>query len=216
MSTPVQSTNIAERLQLAEALLIGRVSMLEPQDLPGRYGRVVQSIDRVLQAAECEAVIAGGWAVWRHGYVGRVTQDVDIVLSTESIEEFMRVAGISGFQKLNQLPGRWPKLLHKETDVQVDILPEGARPGRPPIFAPTTIPSPVRLGAQDHSLRYIHLLGLIELKLAAGRLKDQADVVELIRSNREQTAQIRAHLATVHAQYIQNFDALMVESTRDD
>ncbi len=189
--------------------------MLEPQDLPGRYGRVVQSIDRVLQAADCDSVIAGGWAVWRHGYVGRVTQDVDIVLSTGSIEEFMRVAAVSGFQKLNQLPGRWPKLLHKETDVQVDILPEGAHPGRPPIFAPTTIPSPAQLGALDHSLRYIHLPGLIELKLAAGRLKDQADVAELIRINPEQITHIRAHLATVHAQYTQNFDALVNESTRD-
>ncbi len=216
MSTPVQSTNIADRLQLAEVLLIGRVSMLEPQDLPGRYGRVIHSIDRVLQAAACDAVVAGGWAVWRHGYVGRVTQDVDIVLSAESIEEFVRVAAVSGFQNLNQLPGRWPKLLHKETDVQVDILPEGAHPGRPPTLAPTTIPSPARLGASDHSLRYINLTGLIELKLAAGRLKDQADVVELIRSNGEHIAHIRAHLATVHAQYIQNFDALVDEATRDD
>lgn len=31
--------------------------MFEPQDLPGRYGRVVRAIDRVLTACDCEAVV---------------------------------------------------------------------------------------------------------------------------------------------------------------
>src|SRR5207253_11127912 len=115
-----------DRLELADQLRVGREAMLTPQDLPGRYGRVVQAVDHLLDILQCPSVLAGGWAVWRHGFVGRVTQDVDIVLPADRIEEFVRLAGISGFEVLPQPPGRWPKVRHKDTDVNVDVLPEDA------------------------------------------------------------------------------------------
>ena len=91
---------LTQRLELADALLAGRERMLEPQDLPGRYGRVVRAIDQVLHACDCEAVVSGGWAVWRHGYVGRVTQDIDIALPNANIEEFLQAAAVTGFEVL--------------------------------------------------------------------------------------------------------------------
>ncbi len=133
MSTHVHFADyLAEQLSLADVLRLERGHMLEPQDLPGRYGRVVRAIDQVLTAIDGESVVGGGWAVWRHGYVNRVTQDVDIVISQSSLAEFLRAAGVSGFEVLPQNPGRWPKLIHKETSVQVDILPEGKRPAYRP------------------------------------------------------------------------------------
>src|SRR5207244_1056284 len=167
-------------------------------DLPGRYGRVVRAVDRVLQATRTEAVLGGGWAVWRHGYVGRVTQDLDIALPTAHIDEFIRVASVAGFDVLPVPAGRWPKLHHHDTGIQVDILPEGARPGTAARPAPTTIPPPSRMGAAGSQLRYIDLPSLVELKLAAGRVKDDSDVVELIRANSEMMEGVRKHLATVH------------------
>ena len=121
--------------------------MFEPQDLPGRYGRVIHALDRLLETIGCEAVVAGGWAVWRHGYLGRVTQDVDIVVPAACIEELLRVAAVSGFEVAPTPPGIWPKLYHKESGISVDIMPEGATPGTPSNPAPTTIPHPSRLGA---------------------------------------------------------------------
>jgi hypothetical protein len=182
--------------------------MVAPQDLPGRYGRVVEAIDRVLQAMACESVLAGGWAVWRHGFTGRITQDVDIVLPADRLEEFQRVASVSGFEPMPAIEGRWPKLRHEESNVQVGILPEGARPGTESHPAPTNIPRPLRMGAQAPGLRYIELPSLIELKLAAGRARDEADVVELIRANPEKIDALRAHLAGVHPDYVHNFDRL--------
>jgi hypothetical protein len=35
----VTAETLTQQLQLADALLAGRDRMLEPQDLPGRYGR---------------------------------------------------------------------------------------------------------------------------------------------------------------------------------
>src|SRR5438045_6862786 len=103
---------LTEQLELADALLAGRDRMFEPQDLPGRYGRVIRAVDHLLRAVGCEAVLGGGWALWRHGFHGRVTQDVDIVLAADRIDEFLRAAAVAGFDVLPQSPGRWPKLMH--------------------------------------------------------------------------------------------------------
>ena len=140
----VSATYLTQQLELADALLAGRSQMLEPQDLPGRYGRVVQSLDHVLKTCNCEAVVGGGWAVWRHGYVGRVTQDIDIVLPADRIDDFLQVASVSGFDVHAQTEGRWPKLTHRETTIDVDILPEGARPAHHQISRRRLFPIPKR------------------------------------------------------------------------
>jgi len=205
---------LKERLELGEELLAAKDTMFEPQDLPGRYGRVVKAIDAVLQAIRCEAVMAGGWAVRRHGFFARMTQDIDIVLPSGRFDEFLRAASVSGFTVLSEVPGRWRKVQHKETHIQVDILPEGGRLGTRSNLAPTTIPHPSALGASGSVLRYINLPRLIELKLAAGRPRDEADVAELMRAHSDQVDAIRKHLATVHPRYVEHFDHL-VERARE-
>jgi len=206
---PITLPFLTEQLELADQLLAGRKTMLEPQDLPGRYGRVVKAIDRILKAANIEAVLGGGWAVWRHGYIGRVTQDIDIALPADRIDEFREVAAVTGFELLPTKPGRWPKLRHKETGVQVDTLPEGARPGIAGRLAPTTIPHPSEMGGKPGSLSYMRLTSLIELKLAAGRPQDEADVVALLRANQEHTVNLRLHVASKHDSYAVAFDRLL-------
>jgi hypothetical protein len=205
---------LKEQIELNEQLLAGRERMFNPQDLPGRYGRAVRAIDHLLQATQCEAVLGGGWAVWHHGFADRLTQDLDIALPAGRIDEFLQVASVSGFTILPRAQGRWPKLVHKETGVKVDILPEGARPGTASKPAPTTIPSPRRMGARGTILRYISLNSLVELKLAAGREKDRADVVALLRANQEKIDALRQHLAMVHPQYVTALDEL-VQSARE-
>ncbi|MGA2616259.1 MAG: hypothetical protein ABSF26_01540 [Thermoguttaceae bacterium] len=200
---------LAEQLELTDALRAGRDKMLEPQDLPGRYGRVIRALDRLLRATGCEAVVAGGWAVWRHGFLGRVTQDVDIVVPAALIQELLRVAPLGGFDVLPTPAGLWPKLLHKESGINVDLLPEGATPGTSAHPAPTTIPHPSRMGARGTRLAYIDLASLVELKLAAGRARDESDVVELLRANTDQAAAIREHLSQVHPHYATRFDDLL-------
>jgi hypothetical protein len=205
------SEALTRQLELADALLAGRDRMLQPQDLPGRYGRVVRALDQVIKACDCEAVVGGGWAVWRHGYVGRVTQDVDIALAKASVDDFLRAASVSGFEMVSQPAGRWPKLRHRETGIEVDILPEGGRPGTASRPAPTTIPHPKTMGAAPGILKYISLPSLIELKLAAGRLRDEADVVELARENRDRWDEMRRHLQAVHPQYASRFEELLTQ-----
>jgi hypothetical protein len=200
---------LIRQLDLADVLLAGRGCMFEPQDLPGRYGRVVRALDQVLKACNCEAVVAGGWAVWRHGYVGRITQDIDIALSQASLDDFLQTASVSGFDRILMPKGRWPKLSHRETEIEVDILPEGGRPGTASRPAPTTIPHPESMGAVRGALRYIRLIPLIELKMAAGRLRDEADVIELIRENPGSVDEMRQHLLAIHPRYAARFEELL-------
>jgi hypothetical protein len=209
---PVSPDFLRERLELADELLARRAQMFQPQDLPGRYGRVIKAIDRVLESIQSEAVLGGGWAVWHHGFVGRITQDIDVALPANRVEEFLRAASADGFDPLPIRPGRWPKLLHKETNIQVDVLPEGARPGTRSRPAPTTIPHPSQMGGAGPALRYITLPSLIELKIAAGRARDESDVVEMVRTNEEQIGGIRKHLAGVHSDYAAAFDRLVLQA----
>ena len=208
--------SLTQQLQLADQLLVGRKAMLEPQDLPGRYGRVVQALDHLLATLHCPAALGGGWAVWRHGYVGRVTQDIDIVLPADRIAEFLRVAAVAGFEVIAVPHGIWPKVRHKDTGIQVDILPEGERPGTVARPAPTTIPHPERLGAVPGKLQYISLPALVELKLAAGRIRDESDIIELLRANSQEVAAIRRHVAGVHPDYEAALTVLIERAREQD
>ena len=98
--------------------------MSQPSDLPGRFGRTVRDIERLLRATAVPAAVAGGWSVWHHGYVGRVTEDVDIVIPQCGEADLLINAPLFGFDLVPGNPGSWPKLLHQETGIRVDLMPE--------------------------------------------------------------------------------------------
>ena len=177
-------TSLIEHIEAADQILGARGAMLEPSELPGRYGRAARVVEELLQETNIPAVLGGDWAVWRYGNPRRVSEDLDVCLPQACIGTFLQSATVSGFEVLVTSPSaRWPKLLHRETKIQVDIFPEGGQPGTAAKLAPTTIPSPTTMGAQSGSLRYMELPWLIVLKLAAGRARDESDVVELLRAN---------------------------------
>lgn len=203
---------ITEQVLLSEELRAGRETMLDPEDLPGKYGRVVREVNEILQLIKCEAVVAGGWAAWYRGYVDRVAQNVEIVLPANRIEEFRQIAAISGFELVPSADGRWPLLIHKATSVKLHILLEGARPYTSSRQAPTTIPTPRAMGAQGWRLRYMSLTSLIELKLATGWHRDLVDVMALAIANRSRLEEIRNHLANVLPDYAAQFEQLVKEA----
>ena len=68
------------------------------------------------------------------------------------------------------------------------------------------------MGAAGFLLRYINLPALVELKLAAGRARDESDVIELVRANPDSVKAIREHLAGIHNQYLEEFDRLLTRA----
>jgi hypothetical protein len=206
---------LLEQLALAEELrTLGRAQM-EPSELPGRYGRVIRDLERLLAATGAPAVVAGGWAVWHHGYVGRVTQDVDIVIPTDSQESLLRIAPICGFEVLPLCKGRWPKMTHRESEIEVDLLPEASIPGTPTRLAPVPIRHPSEYGAESGALHFIELAGLCELKLGAHRAKDMADLVELIKVNPQRLEELHARLEIIHPSYAAEFAELIQQANEE-
>jgi len=101
-------------------------------------------------------VIIGGLAVQHHGLT-RMTEDLDLLISKLDYDKLVAEGKIK-FGALKWKPG-----------FQVDMVWEG-RDGNPN-------PESVR----DGSSVFPTLQGLICLKLISGRMKDQSDVVELIK-----------------------------------
>ncbi len=207
---------LAEQLELADSLLaLEPEKAMHPNELPARYGRVVKDLERLLNAVSAKAAVAGGWAVWHHGYVGRVTQDVNIVIPANCQLELLRLAPICGFEIVDVRSGIWPKLIHRETKIDVDLMPEASvlRTAAKP--APVPIRHPELYGAVDGELVYITLAGLFELKLGAHRAKDIADLIELIKVKPQEMPQVVEELRRIHPSYAAELEALVLQSEQE-
>lgn len=172
--------------------------------------RVHQTMRRVaekLEAANIPYAIAGGMAVNAHHYE-RTTKDVDFLVTRSSLHTFVRQYVGNEFQRVPDHPRRF---LDPSNGVTFDFLVTGLYPGsgRPGPFAYPD-PRDVSEVIQDHHV--LNLPTLIQLKLAARRWKDFADVVYLIRENHlDEAFQEKLH-PSVQGDYIECLE----EKRRDD
>lgn len=139
-------------------------------------------ITRRLDELQIPYVVVGGLALFHHGY-RRFTEDVDILVTPEGLREIHRQLSGRGYLA----PFEGSRNLHDvENGVRIEFLTTGAFPGdgKP---KPVAFPDPQTVAVEDDGVRYVALPVLVELKLAsgmtsAGRLKDLADVQELIKA----------------------------------
>jgi len=107
--------------------------------------------------------------------------------------------------------GRSRRFRYAKTGVTFDILVTGQFPGSG-TPGPIAFPEPSGVAEQIDNLWVINLPTLVELKLAARRYQDFADVVSLIRENAlDETFAARLHPA-VRADYLSCLD----EKRRED
>ena len=106
-----------------------------------------------------------------------------------------------------QAESGWHTLTHG--DVEINVVPEG---GRAKNTSPTTIPSPAAMGV-SHGIGFASLPAWIELKISAGRQKDRAHVVEVLKktANLEVEA-VRQGLNSVDGGYAATFEQLLGEA----
>jgi hypothetical protein len=128
--------------------------------------------------------IAGGMALVAHGYE-RTTIDVDILVTAEGLARIHQ--NLDGRGWVPPFEGS-KNLRDTDTGVRIEFLVAGQFPGdgKP---KPVAFPDPSQVAVEKDGIRFVDLVPLIELKLAsgmtnAGRLKDLADVQELIRALR--------------------------------
>src|SRR3954453_16932977 len=143
--------------------------------------RARNKVARLLSEDGIPYALIGAMALNAYGYE-RVTVDVDLLLTAEGLEEFKKKHLGSGY--VQKLPGG-KGLRDTENGVNIDVLLAGEYPGdRLP--KPVAFPDPARAAVRGENLALLPLPHLIELKLASGmtaphRLKDLADVIEVIR-----------------------------------
>lgn len=136
---------------------------------------------RALEDAGIPYAIIGGMALGELGCV-RVTQTVDVLLTQAGLEAFKRTyLGRGWVEKFAGSRG----LRDTENNVQVDVVLAGDYPGdgKP---KPVAFPDPALVAEHGPGVRLLPLDKVVELKLASGisaahRLRDLADVIELIR-----------------------------------
>jgi hypothetical protein len=142
----------------------------------------LQKLVRTLDAQGIPYAIIGAMALNEFGY-RRVTVDVDVLLTPESLAAFK--ANNLGRGYVEKFPGS-RGLRDPEHGVDIDIILAGSFPGdgKP---KPVVFPDPATAAERGARVALLPLPRLIELKLASGmtaphRLKDLADVVELVRA----------------------------------
>lgn len=142
----------------------------------------LQKLVRTLDAQGIPYAIIGAMALNEFGY-RRVTVDVDVLLTPESLAAFK--ANNLGRGYVEKFPGS-RGLRDPEHGVDIDIILAGSFPGdgKP---KPVVFPDPAVAAERGAGVALLPLPRLIELKLASGmtaphRLKDLADVIELVRA----------------------------------
>ena len=147
---------------------------------------VHQAMRKLCAAFEADGIayaVAGAMALNAHGY-RRVTSDVDVLLTREGLAAFK--ANHLGRGWVERFPGS-KGMRDTEFNVKIDILITGDYPGDG-VPKPVSFPDP-SVATRGDGVMVLPVKHLVELKLASGitnadRMKDLADVQELIRAAR--------------------------------
>jgi hypothetical protein len=175
--------------------------------------RALERLARILDEKEIPYAVIGALALNEWGY-RRVTVDVDVLLAPEGLRALKREVLGRGYTE--KFPGS-RGLRDTEAGVDVDFVLAGEYPGdgKP---KPVTFPDPARAAVRGRRVALLPLDTLIELKLASGlsaphRLKDLADVLELIRALRLPREKARDLDASVRAKYDELWQAAQAAET---
>jgi hypothetical protein len=160
-----------------------------------------------LKRAGVPYAIVGGMALNAHRYQ-RTTKDVDILLTQEGFDEFRRTHVAKNYR---QVPGRSKRFVDRANNVTLDVLVTGLYPGtgKP---GPISYPDPGDVSEVIDKIHVVNLATLVQLKLAARRWRDFADVVELIRFNELD----ESFLSKLHPSVQQDFIECLEEKRRED
>ncbi len=140
-----------------------------------------------LKEHRIDYMVIGAVALMAHGYP-RFTEDIDLVLTPEGLETFHRE--LIGLGYVPAFPGAKKRLRSTKDGVSIEVMTTGEYPGdgKP---KPVSMPEPSTASTEIDGIQIVTFEKLIELKLASGmtapdRLKDLADVQELIKIRRLQ------------------------------
>jgi len=155
-----------------------------------------------------EYATIGAIALNRHGY-RRFTEDIDLLLTKEGLERFReRLVGL-GYRPAFEGA---KKKFRTSDNVPIDVIVSGEYPGDG-LPKAVVFPEPSQFSVEIDGVQTISLEKLIELKLASGisaphRLKDLADVQELIKIKHFEVSFAEKLDGSVRAKFRELLDAV--------
>lgn len=173
-------------------------------DVQKALERLVHELDQ----ASIPYAIVGAMALNEFGYQ-RTTADVDVLLTPDGLAAFK--ARVLGRGYVEKFPGS-RGLRDTEHGVEIDVVLSGGFPGdgKP---KPVVFPDPAAVAVRGARVSLLPLPTLVELKLASGmtaphRLRDLADVQELIRIQQLPREFVTALDASVRDKYVELWQAV--------
>jgi hypothetical protein len=143
--------------------------------------KTMREIARRLDQLGVPYAVVDGMAMFLHGY-RRFTEDVDILVTADGLKQIHE--RLEGLGYLPPFAGS-KNLRDTDTGVKIEFLVAGGFPGDG-LPKPVAFPDPATASVDIDGVRCASLPKLVELKLASGtaawRLKDLADVQEMIRA----------------------------------
>ena len=177
--------------------------------------RAARKIVQILESENIPYAVIGALALNEYGH-RRVTVDVELVLRDADLQVFEQRWLGKGYAE--RVPGTG-KLIDTELGVNIDVLSTGRFPGddKP---KPIAFPDPSTSAIRGEPFALLPVERWIELKLASGmvaahRLKDLADVQELIRSAALPREMANDLDAWVRDEFLELWDAVATGAAND-
>ena len=149
----------------------------------GTLNNTLSQLTADLKAHGIDYMVIGAVALMAHGY-RRFTEDIDLVMTPEGLNAFHNE--LIGLGYAPAFPGARKRLRSTRDGVNIEVITSGDYPGDG-LPKPVSFPRPLDASIEIDGVRMVTLEKLVELKLASGmsasdRLKDLADVQELIKT----------------------------------
>jgi predicted nucleotidyltransferase len=148
----------------------------------GTLNKTLARLANDLDERGIDYIVIGAVALLAYGYP-RFTEDIDLVMTKEGLAKFHEE--LVGLGYAPSFPGARKRLRSTTDGVSIEVMTTGEYPGdgKP---KPVSMPEPIEASVKIDGINFVSLEKLIELKLASGisaahRLKDLADVQELIK-----------------------------------
>jgi len=148
----------------------------------GTLNKTLERLSSDLEEHGIDYMVIGAIALFAHGYP-RLTEDIDLVMTPDGLRRFHEE--LIGLGYAPAFPGARKRIRSTVDGVSIEVMTTGEYPGdgKP---KPVAMPTPSEASIEIDGVKFVTLEKLIELKLASGisapdRLKDLADVQELIK-----------------------------------
>jgi hypothetical protein len=140
--------------------------------------KTIRRLAKRLEKAGIPYAIVGAMALAAHRY-WRTATAVDVLLTPEGFAAFLKLFVPKNYPRFENR--KW-RFVDRTNGVLIDFVVTGNFPGsdKP---GPVAYPDPAKVTQIIDGNRVVDLVTLVQLKLAARRWRDFADVVELIRHN---------------------------------